>query len=353
MARTILFVEVPCFYAVVERADDPAAAGRPVLVGGDPRKGGRVQSATPDALARGVRLEMPMLEALRHCPQARVVRTQMPRYREVSRRLLAGFRRVLPRLEPFGLAAAYAELPPQADAAAIADELQRSGREGLGLPVRVGVARSKFLARLAAEERPEGGFRRIAPGEEAAFLDPLPVSRLDGVGRKTEATLAALGARTIADVRALGRERLEEVFGTHGLRIHACATASDDEPVRAVQHPQSVSREATVRGEPRDLGVLDEQLAGIAQQLEVELARLGLSAGKVTLKLRFEDEGSASRTLTLQEPVASAVDLRAVAQELLARTPAGARPVRGLGLQLARLGPADAGDRQLRLFSDL
>jgi DNA polymerase-4 len=352
MPRRVLYAEVPSFYAAVERADDPALATRPVIVGGDPRKGGRVQSATRDALDAGVAPEMPMLEALRRCPQARAVRTNMPHYREISRRLIALMRSVAPRLEPFGLGAAFFEVRPEdADSQRFAEALRSAVREGLGLPTRVGVASAKYLARLAAEEVAEDGVHRIPPGGEHDFLAPLPVTRLDGVGRKTAATLAELGAHCVGDLRALGRDRLQDVFGTHGLRIHAFATASDDEPVRAARHPQSVSREATVQGEASDVGLLVEQLAGLSQELERELARQGLAAGRVTLKLRFADQGTTTRTLTLRDPLCAAPRLLGLAQDLLDRTQAGARPVRGVGLQLAALVPAAESDRQLDLFA--
>lgn len=351
MARRVLFVEVPSFYAAVERAEDPALGSRPVIVGGDPRKGGRVQSATRDAFEAGVLLDMPVMEALRRCPQARAVRTNMPHYREISRRLIALLRGVVPRLEPFGLGGAYFEVSPEdADSDAFAETLRTRVRQGLHLPTRVGVASAKFLARLAAQEVAEDGVHRVASGDEQSFLAPLPVTRLDGVGRKTAATLAELGAQSIGDLRALGRDRLQEVFGTHGLRIYAYATASDDEPVRAARHPQSVSRESTVRAEALDVGMLVEQLSGLTQDLERELVRQGLAAGRITLKLRFAEQGTTTRTLTVPDPVCAAARLLGIAQDLLDRTQAGARPVRGIGLQLSALIPAAESDRQLTLF---
>ncbi|MGH0032122.1 MAG: DNA polymerase Y family protein [Myxococcota bacterium] len=350
MQRRILFGEVPGFYAAVERVEDPALSDRPVIVGGDPRKRGRVQSASAEALAAGVELDMPMLEALRLCPQARSVRTNIGHYREVSRGLMAALRVVLPRLEPFGLGAAYADLTGSDDAEARGAALCDVVQERMGLPVRVGIASRKFLARLVAQELPERGVRSLAAGEEEGFLSPLPVSRLDGVGRKTAARLEELGASTIGDVARLGRERLQEVFGTHGLRIHAYATGSDDEPLRPERHARSLSREATVRSEPLDLAVLVEHLSGLAANLEAELARQAIVAGKVTLKLRFTDQGVTTRTRTLGQPVATAQGLLEVAQGLLGRTQAGARPVRSIGLQLGSLAPAEEQERQLGLF---
>lgn len=350
MARTVLFAEVPGFYAAIERAEDPALATRPVIVGGDPRKRGRVQAATPDALAAGVCLEMPMIEALQLCPQARAARTDMSRYREVSRRLLTVLRSVHPALEPFGLGGAYADLTGLPEAGTVGPAMHRAVQESLGLPLRVGLASGKFLARLAAESIDGDGVARVPSDGEAGFLAPLPAARLEGVGRKTAATLAELGAHTIGEVAALGRARLEELLGTHGARIHAFASGRDDEPVRAARHPQSLSRESTLRGEPLDVALLADQIGGLAQQLEEELRRQGLAGSRVSLKLRFADQATTTRTRTLPGPTARAADLREVGLALLGRTQAGARPVRALGLQVSLLSPAGGADRQLDLF---
>ncbi len=349
MSRRVLFAEVPCFYAAVEITQDPTLADWPVLVGGDPRKRGLVQSASSQALAAGVEPEMPVVEALRLCPTARTLRTNLRLYREASRRLLACMRREAGRLEPFGLGAAFLE-GSAGDPEALAARLRERVAGELGLPLRVGIATGKFLARLAAEESGESGVRSIPPGAEAEFLAPLPLTRLEGVGRKTAANLAELGARTIGDVAGLGRERLEEVFGTHGLRIFSLASAQDDAPVRAARHPQSLTREVTVRGEARDRAVLAEHLADLVRDLASELQRQALAAGQVALRLRYADQVTATRSHSLGAPTASAGEIQAVAARLLDRTQAGSRPVRTLGVQLLRLAPAGEADRQLDLF---
>jgi DNA polymerase-4 len=222
----------------------------------------------------------------------------------------------------------------------------------LGLPLRVGIGSRKFLARLAAQQIEERGVRRIEADREEAFLAPLPCTCLDGVGRKTAAALAELGAHTIGEVAGLGRDRLQEVFGSHGLRIHAYATGTEDEPLRPARHARSLSREATVRAESLDVAVLVEHLAALATQLEGELSRQGLVAARVTLKLRFADPGVTTRTTTLDRPVGTAQAILEAAQGLLVRTQAGSRAMRGLGLQLAGLVPAEEQDRQLALFGD-
>jgi nucleotidyltransferase/DNA polymerase involved in DNA repair len=351
MAREILYAEVPGFYAAVERADDPRLASRPVVVGGDPRKRGRVQAATPDALAAGVSLDMPVLEALQRCPGARAVPTDMRRYREVDRRFVATLRRVVARIESFGLGAGFADLGGSTvPGEEIAEAMRRAVREALSLPLRVGLASGKFLARLAAQELADEGVLRIAAGDEDRFLAPLPVARLEGVGRKTAATLAELGAHTIADVVALGRDRLHAALGVHGLRIYALATGRDEEPVQGARHPKSVSRESRVQGDGIDFGALSEQVAGLTHQLELELARNGVAASRIAVKLRDVGGAVVTRTRTLAAPVASATALREEALALFTLAGMGARAVRGIGIQLTALVPATEGDRQLPLF---
>ena len=320
MSRRVLFAEVPCFYATVEIAQDPALAGRPVIVGGDPRKRGLVQSASREALAAGVELEMPVIEALRLCPTARTVRTDVRLYRERSRRLVASLRREVDRLEPFGLGAAFVELAPGADADELAARLRARVATDLGLPLRIGVASGKSLARLAAEESGERGVLAIPADGEAAFLGPLPATRL------------------------------EEAFGAHGLRIHALASARDDAPVRGVRHAQSLTREVTVRGESRDAAVLAEHVADLARELAGELARQALAAAQVVLRIRYADEGTQTRSQALGAPTGLAAEIQSVAGRLLERTQVGQRAVRTLGVQLARLSPAGESDRQLDLF---
>jgi DNA polymerase-4 len=350
VSRAILFAEVACFYAAVERADDPTLAERPIVIGGDPRKRGLVQAASPEAIAAGVTLDQLVLDALKLCPEARALRTNMQRYREVSRRLFVCLRSGFDRLEPFGLGAAYFDVTGSADSPEeIALGLGSIAAEDLGLPLRVGIASGKFLARLAAEEAGLSGLHRVETGREAEFLDSFPVTRLEGVGEKTANTLAELGVHRIGQLTDVGRESLQDALGTHGLRIHAYAAGQDDRPVRAVRHPQSLSREATLE-ESLDLEALSSQLEELAQRLEVELRSQGLSAARVALKVRFVDRVTTTRSQTVTAPIASAAAIHRIAAQLLARTQAGSRPARGLGIQLGRLQRDTDTDRQLDLF---
>jgi DNA polymerase IV len=347
----LIYATVPGFYAEVERSADPALRDRPVIVGGDPRKRGLVQAVTADAAAAGVAPGMPMLEALERCPGARALRTNMRRYREAAQRLRACLRRHAPRLEPAGLEAAYLDAGgAEAGASALAEALRAAVAGELGWPLRAGIAPVKFLAKIAAEEAGEKGILRVDPGQVTAFLDPLPVARLPGVGPKTLGRLAELAVRTVADVRALGRPALERALGNHGLAILGFAEGRDTATLRAAPHPRSVSQEITFPRPELDRVVLAERLAELAQRLEGALALERMAARRIILKVRYGDGELSTRSRTLVHPVASARELSGLAEDLLARTQAGAQAVRGLGLAVASLARSRRDDRQLDLF---
>ena len=347
----LLYAAVPGFYAEVERAADPGLASRPVIVGGNPRKRGLVQSATADALEAGVALGMPMREALERCPQGRALRTDMRRYREMTSRLRACFRRLTQRVEPAGLDAAFLEpRRPEESSWELAERLRERVRDELRLPLAIGIAPAKFLAKIAAEESGAKGILRIDPEEVAGFLAPLPVSRLPGVGDKTEQKLAELAVRTVGEVAALDRRVLEERLGNHGLAILGYAQGRDDARLRAAPHPQSLSQELTLDSDEVDLAVIQERIEELARGLEGGLLLERMAAKRVTLKLRYAGQEQTTRSRTLVRPVSASWELADLARELLGRTQAGIRPVRLVGLAVASLIRWRRDDRQLDLF---
>jgi DNA polymerase-4 len=346
----VLYVDIPGFYAEVERARDPALSGRPVLVGGDPRKRGVVQSASLEAVSAGVEPGMLVTEALARCPRARLLRTNMRRYREAASQLRACLRRVEERLEPAGLGAAFLGPARSELGRRTAERLQQAVATELGLPLRVGIAPVRFLARLAAESAPAGGVVEVGPDDVSGFLHPLPVGRLPGVGPRTAARLDALGARTVGQVRALGRAVLEEALGNHGLAILEAAEGRGETRVRAAPHARSLSQESTLADPELDRPVLEERLRELAAAVGDTLRREGLAARRVAVKVRYADQETTTRSRTLGQAVEAPAEIEAVALDLLARTQAGARAVRLVGLSLSSLAPSRRDDRQLELF---
>ena len=350
--RTLLFFEVASFYAEVERAAAPELHARPVIVGGHPRKQGKVQSASDEALAAGVEVGMPMLEALERCVSARAVRTDMKRYRETATRLRVELRAELERLEPAGLGGAFLDATGSGrPAEALAVSLCERVEQALGLRGRVGIASVKFLARLAAEQAGRGGVVRVPAGGEARFLADLPVSVLPGVGPRTLAPLRGLETERVGQLAALGRDVLERELGNHGLRLLEFARGEDAQRVRAVRAPRSLSQASTFELPERDLGVVEERLQSLAGGLEGAMRQQGLAARKVAIKLRFAEGDSSTRTRTLERPVAAAQDVAQAAVALLERTEVGARAVRTVGIRLAALGADPRDDAQLDLFA--
>jgi DNA polymerase-4 len=349
----ILFAEVPHFYAAIERTRHPELRDRPILVGGDPRKRGLVQSASAEAVAAGVEEGMAVLTALELCPRARALRTDMRFYRDVSEALRGCLRGILDALEPEGLNAAFLEatgIPD--DPVDVGGRLRERVGEELGLGLRVGIAPVRFVARLAAHEAGDTGVRRVRPGEESEFLAPLAVRRLPGVGPRAAGALEKAGARTIGQVAGLGRERLESMLGNRGLRILDYARGHDPRGVRVARHPRSASQELTFDEPQSDRAALTEALQRLARGVEESLRRYGLAARRVGVKVRFSEGPIATRTRTAARAMAAAPDLAELAMSLLARTDAGTRPVRGLGLTVTQLKRRAEEDPQLDLFGE-
>jgi DNA polymerase-4 len=351
VTRTLLYVEVCDFYAAVERAADPALAQRPVIVGGDPRKRGLVQSATEDARAAGVVVGMQVVDALERCPRARALRTRMPFYREAALKLRACLRRVVESLEPDGFEAAFLDATDRKEAPEVLAALlrERAALE-VGLPLCVGVAPMRNLARLAAREVGASGIRVVHPGEEAEFLTPLALGRLPFLGPNAELRLAQAGARSVGEALALPPARLEEILGNRARELLDLVGGQGDARVKAEKQPRSLGQETTLEVPERSADALREELGRISASLENMLRLQGLSARRITLKLRYDDLQTVTRSRTLVRALSQAVEIEAAARDLLARTDAGARPVRLLGVILGRLGRSRRDGRQLDLF---
>lgn len=353
MTRTLVYAEVPGFYAAAERAADAALAERPVIVGGDPRKRGLVQAATVDAIAAGVREGMPVVEALERCPRARALRTRMAFYREVAVRLRASLRRVVTALEPHGVEAVFADVTERPEPAEVlARALREAARADLRLPLRVGIAPVRMLAMLAAAESGPDGIRRVLPGEESAFLAPLAVARLPFIGPNAELRLAQAGARTVGEALALGEAALEERIGNRARELADLAGGRGDSRVRAERAPSSVGQEVTLDAPVRSAARVREELGRLASSLEVLLRAQGLAARHITLKLRYDEARTVTRSQTLRRGLAQRHEIEAAAADLLARTDAADRPVRLVGVVLGRLARSRRDVRQLDLFAE-
>jgi DNA polymerase-4 len=352
--RKIVHVDMDAFYASVEQRDRPELRGKPVVVAW---QGARsvVCAASYEAREFGVRSAMPALRAERLCPDAIFVRPDFGRYKEVSRQVRAILLRHTDLVEPLSLDEAYLDVTVEKTGLGSATECARVIRAEIraetALTASAGVAPNKFLAKIASDWRKPDGLFVIRPQEVEAFLAPLPVGRLPGVGRITEAALAELGITTVAELRRQEPRALERRFGRFGARLRELAHGIDEHPVEPERPVQSVSAEDTF---PEDL-----PLEALAPALEDAAARVwqaarrhGRAGRTVTLKLKTADFKILTRRATPPRPPASAEELARLGVALLGRVELpGTTRFRLAGLGLSNF-PDDDGDTQPLLFGD-
>ena len=343
LPRRIAHFDLDTFFVSVERALDPALIGKPVLVGGT---GGRgvVASASYESREFGCHSAQPMSQALRLCPEAVVVAPHFDRYQASSRAFHAILRDESPIVEPGGIDEAYADLTGLGEggtgARHAAERVRTRTREELNLPVSVCIAGSRTTAKVGSDRAKPDGLLEVPVGDDAAFLAPLPLRELPLVGPRFGEQLAALGVRTIGEAAALDARWLEQRFGRAGVVLSERARGLDPTPGRAGgRGARSISREVTFGEDVTDLERLRRTLRDHAERVGTDLRRQQRRARTVTLKLRWSDFTTLSRSRTLDRPVQGTEDLatagHALLDELLARE--SLRPVRLIGLGATNL----------------
>jgi DNA polymerase IV len=351
--RTILHVDLDAFYAAVEQRDDPALRGKPVLVGGSARRG-VVASCSYEARTYGIRSAMPMAEAIRRCPHAIVVRHRMERYAEASRAFFAILGDYSPDVEGLSLDEAFLDVTASerllGDGATIARAIKRRVREQLALVASVGVAPIKLAAKIASDIDKPDGLRIVAPDALLAFLHPLPVTRLWGVGEVAREALASLGLATIGDVARYPEPsliaRLGAVTGQH---LAALARGEDPRPVVAEHAPVTVGHRETFDDDIDDKGELAVVLLDQADRVAARLRAGDLRARAVVLYIRYDDFRLITRRATLEAPTSDGGVVARTAIGLLAKVaiePRKGGRVRLCGVAATDLEPRDA-PRQL------
>jgi DNA polymerase-4 len=344
--RRILHLDMDAFYASVEQRDTPSLRGRPVAVGGDAARRGVVATASYEARAFGVRSAMPMATAVRLCPDLVVVRPDFARYQAASRAVFAIFREVTPLVEPLSLDEAFLDVTENAWgqplASLVARELKTRIFAATGLTASAGVAPNKFLAKIASGWRKPNGLTVISPGRVEAFLQVLPVDALWGVGPITARKLRAHGITRLVDVRAANPAVLKETIGSFADTLRRLAAGIDDRPVVPNRAAKSSGSESTYPEDLIDLSTIRDEVVAMAARAVAWLRRKRLVARTVTLKVRYDDFTTITRSQTAW-PTSAGTDLQARALQLLDRTEAGRRPVRLLGVSVHNLSPETAG----------
>ena len=329
------------FYAAVHQRDDPSLVGKPVVIGGDPSGRGVVAAASYEVRRFGVRSAMPSAEARRRCPHAVFIRPDFQRYRRESEAIFALYREVTPLVQAVSIDEAYLDvsdhLGDHGSATAVAKAIRARVRDERGLTVSVGVGPNKLVAKIASDHGKPDGLVVVKPSRVAAFLEPLPVRRLHGVGPATERALGELGVATVAELRGLPVELLTSRFGRHGAGLFRFARGVDERPVERDRVRKSLGTENTYSRDLERREAMEEELVKMAHDVAASLEKREIAGRTVTVKVRYPDFVTVTRSQTLPAPTADAATVARLAVELLAKTDAGERPVRLLGVTVSNL----------------
>ena len=329
------------FYASVEQRDDASLRGRPVAVGGSAEGRGVVAAASYEARAFGVRSAMPMARAVRLCPELLIVRPDFAKYKQVSEQVMAILRSCSELVEPLSLDEAYVDVTDNqwgmAYGSLVARELKRRIHEQTGCTASAGVAPNKFLAKIASGWRKPDGLTVISPERVEPFLQELPVDALWGVGPVTATKLRKLGLERVVDVRSYDLTALRAEVGSLADWLRQLSYGEDPRPVVPHRAAKSASSETTYAEDLRDLGEIKAEVARLARETAEWLEKKQLAGRTVTIKVRYADFTTVTRSHTLSRPTSDADVISSWATELVYRTQAGRRPVRLLGARVANL----------------
>lgn len=361
MPRKIIHLDLDAFFCAVEEQRDPSLKGKPFAVGGRPDQRGVVSSCSYAARQRGVRSAMPMGMALRQCPELIIVHGHYGAYSEASHKVMDILRQYTPLLEQVSIDEAFldlSDLPEPIEA--LAQQIQAAIHKGPGLPCSLGAASNKLVAKIATdagkaaslraggEPRPPNAITVVPLGEEAAFLRPLPVQALWGVGPKTAERLKELGIHTIGDLADIPAEVLIQRFGKHGAGLSRYARGIDDSPIVTQHEAKSLSQETTFARDISDPEALRKTLRQLSEKVGRSLRKAGLKGRTVKLKLRWQDFTTLTRQVTLSAPCDLDDDIYQAALGLFEGVwkPSGLVRLLGVGVSHFEAPPA----RQLSLW---
>jgi DNA polymerase-4 len=338
--RRILHVDMDAFYASVEQRDNPSLKGKPVAVGGSPAGRGVVAAASYEARAFGVRSAIPMARAVRLCPHLVIVRPDFAKYKAASQAVFGIFRSVTPLVEPLSLDEAYLDVTENSWGEplgrTVAERLKREIKSATGLTASAGVAPNKFLAKIASAWKKPDGLTVIAPERVEKFLQGLPVDALWGVGPVTATRLRERGIERLVDVRTADAAVLKEAVGSGAEWLRRLADGIDDRAVEPHSDPKSSGSENTFAHDLTDLNEIRREIDEMARDNVAWLERKALLCRTITIKVRYSDFTTVTRSHTAA-PSRDPDEIAGRAVALLAKTDAGARPVRLLGASVHNL----------------
>ena len=342
MTRRIMHIDLDAFFVSVEQVLKPELRGKPVVVGGKPDRRGVVAAASYEARAYGVHSAMPLLTASRLCPQAIFIEGNYKRYQQASAKFMAILGDFSPYLEPMGIDEAYLDVTGfeslHGSIRQMAEKIKQRVKDELGLCASIGITSSKVVAKIASDASKPDGLLEVAAGNECAFLAPLPVNRLPGIGKKSEQVLKNLGIGTIGQLAALPAEVLKRQFGAYGKLIHDHACGIDDRRVESPTIAKSISRETTFSRDTRDTALVQATLRYLSERVGSELREKEKLARCITLKLRYADFTTTTRQQTLPHPADTDQAIFATGLKLLKiELPREKQAVRLIGIGVSNL----------------
>ena len=355
MSRRILHLDMDAFFAAVEQLDFPQYRGKPVIVGADPKGGagrGVVATASYEARKYGVHSALPISLAYQRCPHAVYLRGRYERYSEISRQLIATLNEFTPVIEKISIDEAFLDITKSlalfGSAEKIGHQIKKRINDDLGLVASIGIAPNKFLAKVASDLEKPDGFVVVKEGEEKEFLKSLPISRLWGVGQKTEAALKQMDIETIGQIAHMPEQDLSRRFGKWGSALWRLANGIDTRSVKPWETQKSISQETTFDEDTGDEEAIHKTLLGLAESLSRLMRKSKLKGRTVTLKIRLEDFSTFTRSKTLSDFVDSTQILKGVAIGLYKKFNKKNMKVRLLGIGVSQLNSVSG--EQLGLF---
>lgn len=341
--RKIIHIDMDAFYASVEQRDFPEYRGRPVVVGGSPQGRGVVAAASYEARKFGVHSAMPAARAVKLCPKAVFLKPRFEVYREVSHQIREIFLEFTELVEPLSLDEAYLDVTELPSATLAAKKIRRQIKEETKLNASAGVSYNKFLAKIASDmDKPDGLFV-ITPEQAEEFLLKLPVHKFHGVGKATQEKMNRLGIKTGTDLLKWEEVDLVKQFGKSGHHYYRIVRGIDNRQVKPGRIRKSIGKERTFAEDISDLEWIAGFLDQLAEKIAASMQKLEAAGKTITLKVRYKNFETVTRSSTLNHYTDRAEDLASTAKKLLQETEAGAREVRLLGISVSSLNLAEGG----------
>lgn len=354
-ARVIIHIDMDAFYASVEQLDNPSLKGEPVIVGGKPNQRGVVSAASYEAREYGVHSAMPLRQAYKLCPHAVFLPVNHERYEQISEEIMKTLKNYTPLVKPVSLDEAFMDVTHSQSlfgrAEEIAKKIKKQIKDKLGLTASVGIAPNMFLAKIASDLNKPDGFVVIKPGEEKRFLEKLLISKMRGVGHVTEKALKSLGIKTIGQLAAYPVEVLKSKFGSkYGEQLYKLAKGIDESEVTPESKPKSIGNEITYQEDTGSREQIRKTLFELAEQVGKRLRDENLSARTITLKLRFDDFMTITRSNTIVNSTDLGEDIFAIAWEMFEKFNLSRKLVRLVGVSTSNLVKDEP--KQLFLFDE-